>query len=153
MVTRRDMKTPDLFKWEPPTVNAAFPKACIRGADIAAQICQAMKIALSESNLSREVIAAKMTDYLGEEVSHTILDAYVSQAKEHHNISLTRYAALVHATGDMRLLSLIPKLFNYAVIPEKYMGAVNEAITTDKIETLKKQNVANRRMWKAQTHD
>jgi len=149
MAAKKTPGTMDLFTdWAPPAVNASFPPTKIKGADISSQVCRALKMALEDCQLSRDEIAEIMSAYLGETVSKTMIDAYVSQAKEAHTINLPRFAAFVHATGDMRLLSLLPDLFGHAVIPEKYISAVNEAITTDQIETLQKKKTKFRREWK-----
>ena len=47
-----------------------------------------------------------MTDFLGVEVNANALNAYASQAREDHRISLTRAIALMVATGDTRLATL-----------------------------------------------
>lgn len=53
---------------------------------------------------SRAVIAAQMTDVLGEPVSKEMLDAYASPARHDHKVPMCRFFALVAVTGRQDLL-------------------------------------------------
>ena len=77
-----------------------------------------------------------------------MLDAYVSEAKEENVINAVRFAALVHATGDLRLLSVIPELFGQIVVPAKYQAAIEDAMIGDQIEELERRKRGARRQWK-----
>ena len=114
----RDRFTLDLLNWEPPAVR--FQEPLVRAHTLNARFARAISLALKECGLSREEVAERMSEWLGETVSRNMLDAYASEARESHQINLPRFAALIHATEDWRLLSLIPELFGFAVMPAEY---------------------------------
>jgi hypothetical protein len=133
---RRDTETLDLLSWEPPQTAVRFDEGDVRGATIGARYCRAMALALKECGKSREEVAKEMGKYLGVTVSKQMLDAYVSEARDTHTINVTRFAALVHATKDFRLLSIIPELFGFSVIEKRYEDWIIAAMAKDKAEEL-----------------
>ena len=116
MSKRRDTRTPDLFElrpdWQPAPASVSFSEPEIR----------AVARALNDCTDERSAVATRMGEYLGEPVSLNTLNAYASQARDEHRINVPRFAGLVHATGDMRLLSVIPELFGHAVVPARYLS-------------------------------
>jgi len=134
--SRHDTETLDLLKWEKPEAAVRYEDTEVRGANIVARCCRAMSLALKECDRSREEIAAEMSEYLGETVTKAMLDAYVSEARDTHNINIYRFAALVHATRDFRLLSLLPSMFGFAVIDERYLPLIDVVLLEDKKEQL-----------------
>lgn len=130
---RRDTTTADLLSWQPqePAVRYEEPP---RGATLGARVCRAMAMALDGRD--REAIAAEMGEYLGRPVSKAMLDAYVSEARDTHTINIVRFAALVHATRDWRLLSLLPELFGFAVIDDRYVSLIRATQMREKAEEL-----------------
>ncbi len=121
---RRDTRTIDLLNWQPPEPAVRFDEHQVRGATLNARICRAMAVSLDECAATRDEIAEKMGEYLGVKVSKPMLDAYVSEARDTHTINIVRFAALVHATRDWRLLSLVPELFGFAVVDERYVSLI-----------------------------
>ena len=127
---RKDTQTLDLLAWEPPQVAVRYEgqdARDVRGATLSARFARAISKALSDIERhgnSREEIAAEMSDYLGEDVSKAMLDAYASEARNSHNINLPRFAALIHVTGDHRLLSLLPEMFGFAVVDEQFVEII-----------------------------
>jgi len=115
---RRDNLTGDLLTWEPPAVR--FDEPLVRAHTLNARFARAISLTLKECGLSREEVAERMSDWLGETVSRNMLDAYASEARESHQINLPRFAALIHATEDYRLLSLLPETFGFSVMPREY---------------------------------
>jgi hypothetical protein len=148
MGRRRDKRTLDLFDWQPPVTTERFREDQVRAASISARICRSVAVALKECEPPREEIAARMSEFLGEDVSKAMLDAYCSQAREDHNISAVRLFALAHATKDFRLLSIGPDLFGRSVVEDRYLPAMEEAMLAEKIEQLAKQKDVARRRWK-----
>lgn len=148
---RHDNKTLDLLGWQPPAPVKRFAEEKVRAATLRGAIAKAVSVALKECGKDRDQVAQEMTDYLGEEVKRTILDAYASEAREDHVINLPRFIALMHATGDQRLLQVIAELFGLAVIPQRYLPAIEEAILADKIEELQQRHRMARRTWKGPT--
>jgi hypothetical protein len=135
----RDPHTADLLAWQPPEPIQKFEPAQVRAATIDQKICKAMKVALKESVLSRGQIAEEMGDFLGERISKAMLDAYVSPARDTHNISLTRFLALVHVTRDRRLLELLAELFGWCVVDERFAEAIKEVELAEKREEIDRQ--------------
>lgn len=95
---------PDLLDWQAPEAVKRFPEEQVRAASFAARVSRAVAVALADADVDRETIAARMSTFLGERVSPAMLDAYASQAREDHRISVPRLMGLLHATRDRRLL-------------------------------------------------
>lgn len=69
---------------------------------------RAMAQAIRECPHSREIIAARMAQYLAlAQVSKTTLDSYTAESKLSHDISLLRFKAFVRATGAVWLWDLV----------------------------------------------
>lgn len=119
---RKDNLTPDLLDWKPPKVAVAYQQDDIRPDRLADRVARAVSLALKGHK--RADIATEMSNYLGEKITKSMLEQYASQARESHVISMTRFAALIDATGDYRLLSLLPELFGFAVVADKYQDII-----------------------------
>lgn len=151
MSRRRDTHTLDLFDWTPPAVVKRFDAQRVRAATWRDQIARAVAEALHGSELSREEIAERMNDFLGEEdggVTRGILDNYASQAKETHTISFLRVIALGAVTGDARLLQLAADPLERIVVEARFEGAIKEAMATEQIEQLERIKRLGRRQWR-----
>lgn len=100
------------FTFDPPTPAKA--SADLAGFErlIAAKVARALK----DDVRSRDVIAAEMTDLLGEEVSRFMLDAYASEARDNHNISAGRFLALVAVTERYDLLDAAVRRIGAALL-------------------------------------
>lgn len=99
-----------------------------------------MAVALKECKRGdRSWIADRMSEFLGEKISKAMLDAYVSPARDGHNISVTRFAALIHVTGDRRLLELLADLFGWCVVDERYADAIKEVELAEKRDEIERQ--------------
>lgn len=72
-----------------------------------------------------------MSERLGHKVSTSMLEAYASEAKVDHNITVERFIALVHATGKTELLGFIADDFDLAVVPSKYENVIELALIED----------------------
>lgn len=141
-------KTLDLFAWEPPQPNKSFAPEVVRAASLRAIISRAVSAALKECAKDRDAVSAEIGEFLGEDCPKNMLDAYASEAREDHAIPLVRFMGLIHATGDMRLLQVLASQFGWAVIPDKYLPAIEESIIADKIEQLQQRRALARRNWK-----
>lgn len=146
----RDRRTLDLLSWTPPVLARAFEGAAVRAATLRAMIAKAVAVALKDCGKSREAVAQEIGDYLGEGEGcpKSMLDAYASQAREDHVISVVRFIGLIAATDDMRLLQLIADQFGWAVIPKKFLPAIEEAMLADRIEELQARKAQARKTWK-----
>lgn len=138
-------RQPDLLDWTPPQAALAFEPAEIRGGTLAARISRAVSVALRDAGVSRRTIAARMTVFLGEAVSAAMLDAYASVARDAHRISLPRFLALVHATGDRRLLELLAEPMEWAVIERRHLPLIELAAARERKDEMDREVEAIRR--------
>lgn len=101
---RRDERTGDLFD-----VARAFPveapRDLPRALDLKRQIARDMGRALKDCAKTAEVVAAEMTELLGDEdlVTRAQLYAYTAESRTTHTISIVRWVAFVRATGAVWL--------------------------------------------------
>ena len=103
--------TLDIFAYQPPPVVNTYDEVKVRAASFKNRIAKTVFTTLKECGMTREKIAKGMTEYLGEEVTKNMLDAYASQGLEEYSISVHRLLALVHVTGDMRILQVMVEPF------------------------------------------
>lgn len=119
---KRDPETPGpLFDWDPPEIVHRFDERRVCGGTLRSRIARAVAETLRDCPIDRPTIASHMADWLGEDVSKNMLDAYAAEAREDHTIPFLRLLALVHVTGDARLLQLGAELFGHAVVEERYL--------------------------------
>ncbi|MFZ4411424.1 MAG: hypothetical protein ACOYOH_29070, partial [Paracraurococcus sp.] len=138
----RAPQQPDLLSWEPPQAALAFEEREVRGSTLAARISRAIAVALRDCGKPRRQVARAMGEYLGEPVSDAMLDAYASVAREDHKISVARFLALVHATGDRRLLELLAAPQGWAVIDRRHLALIDVAAIREREEQLTKERRA-----------
>ena len=149
MARRRDRHTLDMFQdYESPVVAVRYDdSAPVQASNTARTIARAVSRTLKEADRPRADIAAEMSEHLGEDVSENMLNAYASAARDTHNISLERAAALVAVTGDARLMGELLAPLGLAVIPERYLSAVEEAVLTEQEEQIAQRRKQARRRW------
>lgn len=133
---------PDLLNWTAPQAALAFEERDVRAATLAARISRAVAVALRECGRPRRDIAAAMSSYLGEAVSVAMLDAYASQARDAHRIPVPRFLALVHATGDRRLLEMLAAPQGWSVIDRQHLPLIQVAQIREQEDTLRRQREA-----------
>lgn len=88
------------------------PSPAVAAGDLAgysAMVAASVGRMLRESRLDRPEIAKQMTAILAEPVSKAMLDAYASEAREGHNISASRWWALVAVTDRFDIADSIAK--------------------------------------------
>lgn len=132
MKMKADTRTADLLAWEPPPVVKQFAPDVVRAASLRALVSKAVAAALKDSPLSRDEIAEAMGAFLGEPVKKSSLDGYASETRDDHAISVVRLMALVHATGDVRLLQMLAEPFGHVVVDAKHKEAIEEVIDLDR---------------------
>lgn len=130
---------PDLLDWQPPETVRRFPEEQVRAATFAARVSRAVAVALADADAEREAIAARMSSFLGERVSPAMLDAYASQAREDHRISVPRLMALLHATRDRRLLELLAEPMGWAVIDRRHLPLIEVAAIREHEDELRRR--------------
>ncbi|WP_374467429.1 DNA transposition protein [Ferrovibrio sp.] len=138
MSRKRDTKTGDLFEHaRGQEAIQRFDESITAAATLAGRICKALKEALDQKD--RHEIAELMSDFLGQKVGKPILDKYVSQGSPDHEITVSRFIALVHATNDMRLLNLLAEPFGYIVVPRECEGWIKAGQLVEQEEKIKAQ--------------
>lgn len=140
-----DKTTLDLLAWEPTEIVERFEEVTVRAASLRSRIAKAVSETLKASQMPRGQLAAKMSEWLGEDVTKNMLDAYASEAREEHTIPFLRVLALLHVTGDVRLLQLGAEMFGHSVIDDKYLSWVEVGQLADtKIEIDRAYDAARR---------
>ena len=148
-MTRRDRLTPDLFDWQPPRVAVGFEKEQLPGNRIASRISRAIALALKECGKPRSEVARIMSQELGYPVSEATLDAYASEAKESHKISLERFIALIMATGCHNLLGFVAEFFEHVVVPERFGSLIELHLIEEHEREIQRRKQAVEAKWKA----
>jgi hypothetical protein len=136
----------NLLDWMPPPATVEFNPADVRGATIAARLSRAVSQALKDCKAKREEVAERMTRFLGgPEVTKAMIDAYASPARPDHAIGVPRFMALIHATGDRRLLQMLADEMGWAVIERRHLPLIEVAELReeeDRLRALRKAKMA-----------
>jgi hypothetical protein len=131
----RDRTTTDMFDAAYP-VRRATP---IDGMSFEVKLCAAISQALKDCPDSREAVAARMAEYLGEpHFSKAMLDAYASPARDSHRITVKRFMALVHVTKANWLLDELARPFGCHVLESEDARAARIGLAEMKISELQK---------------
>ena len=141
-------RQPDLLDWQPPEPVVRFADPAVRSATVNGRIAKA--IAATLAGLDRTEVARAMSEYLGKPVTKHMVDAYASVARDDHVISTARLAALLHATGDRRLLELLAEPMGWAVIERRYLPLIDLAVLQDKQDELRRRGDALKRQARQQ---
>jgi hypothetical protein len=141
---------PDLLTWTPPQATMEFAEQDVRGATLAARISRAVSVALRDCGKPRAQIARAMSDYLGDQVTVPMLDAYASPARDQHRISVPRFLALVHATGDRRLLEMLAAPMGWAMIERRHLPLIEIAAIREQEDELRRRREAVTRRARAE---
>jgi hypothetical protein len=109
-----------------------FDEDKVRAGTATGRVCRAVATTLRDSKVGRPEIARLMSEFSGQDVSKNMLDAYASQAREDHTISLVRFMALLHATRDRRLLELVAEQFGWSVIERRHLPMIELAAVQER---------------------
>ena len=137
----------DLLAWTPPEPVLRFAEADVRAPNVTAVLARAVSASLQGHD--RGAVADGMGDFLGARVSRAMLDAYASQARADHAISAPRFWALVHATGDRRLLELMAARQDWAVVERRHLPLIELASLREHQDDLERHEAALRRRVRA----
>jgi hypothetical protein len=147
---KRDTLTIDLFKdYQPEPVVDRFAADQVKAWSLAGKLKRAIALCMEECDLSRDEIAAQMSEITKTEISRTTLDAYASQAKENHQISALRLAALVEITGDARALNVLLEEAGLIVVPKKFEALLKRERARELREALDREIQNADAQWKA----
>ncbi|MER9211615.1 hypothetical protein NKI54_06030 [Mesorhizobium sp. M0663] len=125
-----------------------FDAEKVQAWSMAGRLSKAVSLTLTEADKSRADIAQAMSDYLKDEVSKPMLDAYASQAKE-HSISALRLLALIAVTGDVRALNTLLEEAGMIVVPKKYEALIMREMADEAIQRATLDRQAFDAQWKA----
>lgn len=146
----RDSATLDLFRdYTPPAVVERFDPDRVRGASLGVRLARAVAEALLDCGLSREEVAGRLSDYLSEDVTKAMLDAYASPARETHNIPAHRLVALAVVTGDGRLLNALLGEAGYIAVAARYEALIRREQARELREKLDREIEAADAQWRA----
>jgi hypothetical protein len=138
----------DLLDWVPPEPVVRFDERTVRAATVAGKLCRGISQALKDCGRSRADVAKAVTEFLGEDMSTNMLNAYASEARDDHVINVVRFIGLIHATGDRRLLELIADMFGWIVMERKYLPLIELASLREKEDEISRQRDMLRRQAK-----
>lgn len=150
MARKRDTFTVDLFRdYQPQPVVERFDIDEVKAYSLSGKLSKAVARTMEESGMSRDEIAAAMTDLTKSPISKTTLDAYASQAREQHSISAVRLAALVTVTEDVRALNVLLEEAGFIVIPKKYEALLKRERARELRDQLEREANAADAEWRA----
>lgn len=116
------------FAFEAPV--AASGELCLAGLE--QQVCSTVAVMLNSDGRSRWELAAKVSEYLGEDVSKAMLDAYASPAREEHKVPMSRFLAIMTVTGRHDLFDPVLRRTGAAVL-------VGEEVQTARVGHVRQQ--------------
>ena len=145
----RDWQTLDLLAWEPPKVAAGFEPDKLPGSRISSRISRAVGLALRECGRTRSDVAAAMSADLGYPISTDMLDAYASEAKEGHRITVDRFVALIAATGCVDLLGVIAEPFDHVAVPKRFEALIELHLIDEHERDVARRKQAAEAKWRA----
>ena len=149
-MAKRDAFTVDLFKdYQPQPVVERFADDQVKAWSMAGRLAKAIALTMEESSLTREEIAAQMSEITKSNVSKATLDAYASQAKEQNQIPATRLAALVAITGDTRPLNALLEEAGLIVVPKKFEALLKRERARELRLLLEREEQAADAQWRA----
>ncbi len=140
----------DLLEWTPPEPVVRFEPRVVQAATLASKIAKAIGQSLRDHPQTRPQVAAEMSRFLGREVRASSLDTYASEAKADHVINVVLFMALLHATGDRRLLEMLAADMGWAVIERRWLRLIDLAALQEKEAELRSQSSALRRLARAE---
>lgn len=115
------------------------PAAPLVGHELSARIREALAetLATAKETLGRDryAVATEMSRIMGRDVTKNMLDRYTAPSAEEWRFPLEALPALVAATGDARIVTIIAEASGYKVMP-------GEATAVAELVTLELQNRA-----------
>ena len=80
-----------LLDWAPVSPSVQFDERLVRSNTLSGRICRAVSTTLTDSQIDRPEMAARMSRFLGSQVGINALNGYASPAREDRMISLMRF--------------------------------------------------------------
>ncbi len=85
-------------------------------SDLERKVASAVASILKRDGRSRFEVAGQVSALLDDDVTKYMLDAYSSESRDGHNISMARFLALVVATQGFDVLDALTRIIGCAVI-------------------------------------
>jgi hypothetical protein len=149
-IRRRDARTIDMFaEFEPRPVVDRFDGDRVRAATLSVRVARAVSECLKDAGRDRTVIAAEISDYLGESVTRAMLDAYASPGREAHNIPAHRLMALAAVTRDARPINALLFESDMIAVDARYEALIRREQAREMREKLDREIDAADAQWKA----
>ncbi|MEX0753226.1 MAG: hypothetical protein WD073_09925 [Xanthobacteraceae bacterium] len=150
MSKRRDTATADLFRdFEPKPAVARYAPERVRAATCTARLARAVSETLKDCGHSRDVVAYRISEYLGERVSTDMLHAYSSTAKEKHSIPAHRLVALAVVTGDTRLANALLADTGMIAVDARFEALIRREMAREARDRLDREIAAADAQWRA----
>lgn len=135
-------RTFDLLAWleaqQPAVEIQRYDERRVRAVTMRGRIARAVSETLRDCGVARAEIAERMSQWLGEEVSINMLNAYASEAREDHTIPFLRLLALVDATGDERLLQIGAEAVGQLVVSKDAVAWLNDAADEARVQKVER---------------
>ena len=90
-----------------------------------------------------------MSDFLGEAVPVSMIEAYASQAKDTHNILAVRLIALAAVTHDERLINALLSEIGLIAVPRRYEALIRRETAREARDRLDREIAAADAAWRA----
>ncbi|MQT14417.1 DNA transposition protein [Segnochrobactrum spirostomi] len=116
-----------LLDWMPASPVLAYAAERVKAATLARSISKAVSETLKGCGRSRAEVARAMSDYLDDNITENVLNAYAAESRDDLIISITRLDALIAVTRDRRLLELLASRHGWAVIDRRHLPAIKMA--------------------------
>lgn len=135
-MSKTDTRQLSLLDWEPPVIITGYDPMQVRGNSFGFRLSRAISVTLQECGKPRGDVAERMSDILGRTVTVNMLNAYASGQREDHQISVSRFDALIGATQDRRLLEFLAEGRGWAVIDRRYLPMIEMAAVAEQRKKL-----------------
>ena len=136
MARRRQDPTTPLLDWQPPQITRRYPEEKLKATSLATLLSKAVSLTLKECGMPRSQVAARMSEYLDEQITENMLDNYASEARADTVINGVRIMALAHVTDDERLLQVMAEPYGWAVIDDRYVSLIRATQIREKAREL-----------------
>jgi hypothetical protein len=130
------------FSFEPAATSRE--EGGLTGIDRA--VASAVSAVLKDDPRSRFEIAGGMSALLADEVSKAMLDAYSAEARESHNISLSRFLALIAETQRYDVLDALCRRIGCRTVVGEEVLTVELGHIASQIERLRQREKVLRRV-------
>lgn len=141
---------PDLASWAPAPVKTPPPPKRPPGWNMRSAISRAISAAMKDSELTRDEIARRMSEFLDEDVTLNVLNQYASEASE-HSIPAHRLSALAFALDRADLLNLLTNPLGCEVVETRWLPAIEDAQLAVEIEEKRARQQHVRKKWRGRT--